>query len=668
MSKSILTQEFGNSVASEVKLLLGSTSNSFLAIGRSVNFGDSQINVENAVYTTVNRNQLYRNMVALKKIQPADIQLVIPRVDWVLNSRYDSYDDMDDMFDYNDYYNLGTANSNSNTVLSGTVSIVASNVVVGSGTSFLTYVFSGDEISVNNAVKTVVSVTNNQHLIVNSAFANTNSGGAITLVNNNKIIVANSANFIGNLVSGNVITIGEEAKEVIAIRSNKVIAVNTSLTYSNSNVAISRQDNTFALFANTFYVRNSRDQVFKCLYNNGLAASTIEPTIDIDGQLPENAFIITSDGYKWKYMYTIPPGLKQKFFTSSWMPIANDGAVIAAAVGGRLDIINTLWGGSGHLAGGNSNTASILSVTNTDGSGANLVAKVANGVITSVTILNGGNNYSYGTVTVSDANKLGNTTLTGSINISGAVLTGNLSNTTYFLGNVFPNDIITVNNESRNVVSVINNTSLTVNSAFTYSVTDGIGLIRRSAAIFDISYPPQGGHGSNIQRELGARDIMVSVELSGDENSTLPVSDAYNTYHFNQISVISDPLVANGAFIANSNNYRLSTKLLVSDPGISNFVDNETVFIGSTIEAASMVANVVHWDSDANYLYINNITGNVSGSQIIKSVNSGIVTPILSVDPSEIKLYSGDVLYIENHKNVVRDIDQIEQIKVILTF
>jgi hypothetical protein len=81
-----------------------------------------------------------------------------------------------------------------------------------------------------------------------------------------------------------------------------------------------------------------------------------------------------------------------------------------------------------------------------------------------------------------------------------------------------------------------------------------------------------------------------------------------------------------------------------------------------------MVANVVHWDTDNNYLYINNITGPISGSPILRSVDSGVVTPILEISPSEIKLYSGDVLYIENRKNVVRDKDQIEQIKIVLTF
>jgi hypothetical protein len=269
--KSILTEPFSNLIAAQVKKLTTSSSNTFIGIGRIIDSGSTENNIENAIYTTVYRNQVYKNLVALKKIVPSDIQPVIPRVDWTSNRMYDAYDDMIEIYDYRDYYSFGTVNANANTVLTGTVNIAASNVVVGNGTSFLTYVFSGDQISVNNSIKTVLYTVNNSYLIVNTAFANTNTGSSITLIQNNTIIVANSANFIGNVGVGNVIVIGEDTREVVALRNNKVIAVNTSLTYSNSNVTIRRQDNTFTLFANTFYVRNTRDQVFKCLFNNAQA-------------------------------------------------------------------------------------------------------------------------------------------------------------------------------------------------------------------------------------------------------------------------------------------------------------------------------------------------------------------------------------------------------------
>jgi hypothetical protein len=665
--KSLLTPLFSNFLINDIKDHFINDANTFIFVGRSLDFGSNSANIPDIIWTTNERNQVYRNMVGAKKIQLADVQPVVSRVDWAVNTKYDSYEDNIELSSYIDYFNIGTANANANTVLAGSANIAGSNVLVGNGTSFLTFVFPGDLISVNSSIKSVVSVTNNDHLIVNSAFANVNTGASITKIANARIVIANSASFIGNVETGNVIVIGEDTREVIAILSNKVISLNANLTYSNSNVTISRKDNTFPFTANTFYVRNTRDQVFKCLFNNSYANSTIEPTIDIDGQLPENAFIQTADGYKWKYLYTIPPGLKQKFFTNKWMPVVSDPAVTAAATDGRIDIVNVLWGGSGYVQGGNSNTAAILSVTGTDGAGANLYAKVVNGSIESVTILNGGNNYTRGTVVVNDLDRLGTLQLAGTVNVSGAVVTGNASNLTYFVGNVKTNDIITVDGESRNVVTVVNSTYLTVNTAFS-NMNSQIAIVTRSNAVFDIQIGPHGGHGSDPVTELRAHSLMITVELNDTENDTIPISDSTNTFDFNQVGILQDPLVANGAFFANATNYRLSTRLLIADPGITNFRDDETVYLGSEIEVATAVANVAHWSPGDNYLYINNITGTFTAQQIIKGVTSGASVPILEIANSDIRTFSGDVIYAENRTNVVRKDNQIDQIKIVLSF
>lgn len=665
--KSLLTPLFSNFLVNDIKDHFINDANTFIFIGRALNFGGNSANIPEIIWTTNERNQFYRNMVGAKKIQLADVQPVVSRVDWAANTKYDSYEDNIELFSYIDYFNLGTANANANTVLTGTANISGSNVVVGNGTSFLTFVFPGDLISVNSSIKSVVTVTNNDHLIVNSAFANANTGASITKLANARIITANSAAFLGNVESGNVIVIGEDAREVISVLSNKVISLNANLTYSNSNVTISRKDNTFPFTANTFYVRNTRDQIFKCLFNNQYANSTIEPTIDIDGQLPENAFIQTADGYKWKYLYTIPPGLKQKFFTNKWMPVVSDPAVTTAAVDGRIDVVNVLWGGSGYVDGGNSNTAAILTVTGTDGAGANLYAKVVDGSIQSVTILNGGNNYTRGEVTVADPNRLGTLPLAGTVNVSGTVVTGNASNLTYFVGNVKTNDIITVDGQSRNVVTVVNSTYLTVNTAFS-NMNSQIAVVTRSNAVFDIQIGPHGGHGSDPVTELRSHSLMITVELSDTENDTIPISDSTNTFDFNQVGILQDPLVANGAFYANSTNYRLSTRLLVTDPGITNFRDDETVYLGSELETSTAIANVAHWAPGDNYLYINNITGTFTAQQVIKGVTSGASVTILEIANSDLKTFSGDLIYAENRTNIVRKDNQIDQIKIVLSF
>ena len=484
-------------------------------------------------------------MVGLKKVYESDMQPVISRVDWAANVTYDTYEDHIEIFSYVDYHNLGRVNSNANTTLDGTIAISAnSNVVTGTGTTFSTYLFPGDRIVVNNSTKSIVAVTNNTQLMVNSVFSNTNSSQSLTLLSNSQTIIGITANFVGNVGTGNVVIVGEDAREVISVRSNRVISVNANATYSNANVTIQRRDNTYPQVANTFYVRNNRDQIFKCLFNGNNAVSVVEPTIDIDGQLPENPFIVTSDGYRWKYMYTIPPGLKQKFFTKQWMPVVTDPAVIAGAEDGRIDIIRILWGGSGYAGGGNTNTGTFLSVTNTDGSGSKLLTRVTNGNITSVTVQIGGNGYTRGDITANNvlAMRLEPATLNGTFNIDGSTyVNANVSsNSTNFLGNVYVNDIVTINGASRNVVSIVNNTVLQVNTPFLHAACTQTAYITRSNAVFDIQIGPSGGHGSNPAKELRAHSLMICVELNDDIDGTkIPISDSTSTFQFNQVVVVS---------------------------------------------------------------------------------------------------------------------------------
>lgn len=64
-----------------------------------------------------------------------------------------------------------------------------------------------------------------------------------------------------------------------------------------------------------FYVLTDEFNVYKCLDNNNNAESTYKPvgtTVDP---------VVMPDGYMWKYMYSIPIALRNKFFTDSYMPV-----------------------------------------------------------------------------------------------------------------------------------------------------------------------------------------------------------------------------------------------------------------------------------------------------------------------------------------------------------
>lgn len=180
--------------------------------------------------------------------------------------------------------------------------------------------------------------------------------------------------------------------------------------YNQDTELFAKTDPESVVFDNKFYVRNNRDQVFKCLFNNNSSQSTVMPEINIGGQLPENPYIQLSDGYRWKYMYTIPAGLKEKFFTNQFMPIATEAMVTNSAVNGRLDIIKIIDNGAGYNANANSNSYNILTVLG-DGANSNITVRVAtnaeNGAnITGVNIINGGDSYTRATISLNDPLKI----------------------------------------------------------------------------------------------------------------------------------------------------------------------------------------------------------------------------------------------------------------------
>lgn len=66
-----------------------------------------------------------------------------------------------------------------------------------------------------------------------------------------------------------------------------------------------------------FYVLTSEFNVYKCIWNNNDRPSTVMPTTT-----PSESLVTTADGYKWKFMYTIPISLRNRFLSSEWIPVS----------------------------------------------------------------------------------------------------------------------------------------------------------------------------------------------------------------------------------------------------------------------------------------------------------------------------------------------------------
>ena len=64
-----------------------------------------------------------------------------------------------------------------------------------------------------------------------------------------------------------------------------------------------------------YYVLTTDNNVYKCIDNNLNAASTVMPFGT------DTSVFTTSDGYKWKFMYTIPLALRNRFLSTTHMPV-----------------------------------------------------------------------------------------------------------------------------------------------------------------------------------------------------------------------------------------------------------------------------------------------------------------------------------------------------------
>lgn len=96
------------------------------------------------------------------------------------------------------------------------------------------------------------------------------------------------------------------------------------------------------LFTKDFFVLTSEFNVYKCIDNNNGSESTVEPT-----GTSINMFN-TSDGYRWKYLYTLDIIDRLKFLTPNWMPVKKNSEVSAAAKDGAIEHVKIFNGGANY--------------------------------------------------------------------------------------------------------------------------------------------------------------------------------------------------------------------------------------------------------------------------------------------------------------------------------
>jgi len=424
-----------------------------------------------------------------------------------------------------------------------------------------------------------------------------------------------------------------DVNQVIRKRTWKT---NTRYDMYKHNYSTGYQSATGAnkLYDSQFYVMNSNYDVYKCIYNgetpanpNGVV-STVEPTGT------STSIFTTSDTYRWKYMYTLGINDFVKFVSSDFMPVKTDSNVVSAAASGAVDQALVRNVGTGLTAG------------------------------------------TYFAPVIGDGSTL-------------AVVTFTVSNTAPIAGQIDPATV------SLAVVGVgytygkINlaecYSTLAAAQARSVSPTD---LSAGSPSIDAIVSPPDG-HGSNVVRELGGYRVMVNKAVEFLDGA----GDVPTDMQFRRFGLVSDPQTPGNSDLTSST---AAVCKAIKFPAASSV--NYT--IGEVITQATTGAKgkVIHWDSVNKILrYFQNEytavdqTGNnkyklteFSGSNAITGAQSGTaLTPDTAASgtttvagrafttgysASEVKKFSGSILYIENRKTIIRSDDQIEDIKLVIEF
>ena len=127
----------------------------------------------------------------------------------------------------------------------------------------------------------------------------------------------------------------------------------TRYNWLSGTTYIAYDDQLSSLGSSQYYVITDELNIYKCL-QAGAGASVVKPT----GQTVNAANAVESDGYVWKFMYTLSGTQATKFLTNSFVPVnilpTDDGSlqfdVQTGAQNGSIHRVLVTAGGSGYTS------------------------------------------------------------------------------------------------------------------------------------------------------------------------------------------------------------------------------------------------------------------------------------------------------------------------------
>lgn len=429
--------------------------------------------------------------------------------------------------------------------------------------------------------------------------------------------------------------------------------------------------------------------VFKCLSNNNGALSTEKPTLP--GGSPW--IVETSDGYKWKYMFTIKPADVLKFVTDQWIPVKTLGAptvpddgsnqwdVENDAIDGSIDNMIIINVGNNYIYYEHGGVFSLNGETPT---GASLqgIGPGPNDVILSASASSDVGAYVNTTIYI--AGQSPNKIVAYDETTKTATLENPHSATGGEIYDIWPTVNIDGNGTNATAVAIIQPSGpnigqlreiimTNVGQGYRYATASIEGGVGPGGTIAQVrpALSPIGGHGKDAENECGAFFVMVNTRLKFDE-ADFPVANDYR-----QIGIVRNVEDFGGGTLSTDLTRSAVKTLILSSvtTGIGGQFQPDEDILGSDGSNPDANAKIVEFKdlgggSGSISFWQDPETGfkNFVVGMTITGLLTGSSATIDSIVDEEIQKYTGDIISIEHRRPILRAPDQLEDIKFILEF
>ena len=442
------------------------------------------------------------------------------------------------------------------------------------------------------------------------------------------------------------------------INSSDVLRVVSKITWSSGTIyemyrhdysinKLTPQTSASNLYNSNYYVMNKDFRVYLCISNGASPSNGGQGIVSLDEPIHTDLEPrLESDGYVWKYLYTIKPSDIVKFDSADFIPLPSDWAtntdvedVRNNAVDGKIEtVVIEDVGSANYQFTGTKNNVPIKG----DGSGALASVTFIDGKPSSVQVTNGGSGYSFATLDLDSVVTGAGASFSVIIPPSG----GHGADVYRELGS---NKVL--------IYSRIENSDITNPDFPTGNQFARIGIVK-NPQVFDSTNILDTPSASGLYglRLTGAATTTISVKTDGQITQTISAGttaigkivgyDAVTkTLQYWQDRSLATIGVGNSV-----PRFGYSLNRFTASPGTGG---NTNIVIDTTTGTETL-------SIDTSFTGVS-VDVNNKKYYFGQSYTSGLANP-------EIKKYSGDIVYIDNRPEVTRATNQREDIKIVLEF